>query len=249
MTISNRKNIAAIWASAESCGAVALDAAAKALGVSKEDALELLAQDALADARTFASPRTSHFMDLAVVLTLAGLVVFSWFAYHQPIAGRPMRVTIAAANGVKILQIIAPSDVELKPAQEVRGSFAKLDEVVGRYALKPMKKDELVIARDLSSNPLPGKLAGRSQLLLPLNSGPLANTLSLPGIVSVIATPKCDRTNPKPLALVDVYIMAFNSSTNPTAAVVAVTSDQLALLTPILGCSEFTLVKKIEAPQ
>ena len=210
----------------------------------------MLAKDALAEAKTFASPWTSYFMDLAVVAILGGLMAFFWFAYHQhPTAGRPVRVTIAASNGVKILQVIAISDVELKPVKDIQGSFEKLDEVVGRYALKPMTKDEVVTSKDLSSSPLPEKLARRTQILLPLNSGALANTLSLPGLVSVIATPKCGGTGTKPLVLDDIYIVAFNSSANSAAAVVALKPEQLATLAPILGCAEFTLANKFESPK
>jgi hypothetical protein len=251
MASMSEKAIAEIWASAESSGTIDFAAAATALGVSKEETLEVLAKDALAGAKNFASPPTSHFMDLAVLAIVGGLVAFSWFAYHQyPIAaGRPVRVIIAAPNGVKILQVIAQSDIELKPVKDIQGSFEKLDEVVGRYALRPMTKDDVVTSRNLSSNPLPEKLAGRAQILLPLNSGALANTLSLPGLVSVIATPKCGQTTAKPFHLDDVYIMAFDSSANSTAAVVALKPEQLQLFAPILGCAQFTLAKKFEAPK
>jgi hypothetical protein len=244
MSRRDHRKIVEIWDAAEADQDSSLDlpVAARSLNLSESQALEFLAADVLKDASSFTSPWTCHFMDLALIVVGAGVMLL--FSYlHSPRADQDKRVTLVAPNGVKTLQVITSPDIALKPVKETKGSFEKLEGVVGRYALRPISKDEVLTSKDLSSSPLPAGLAGREQISLPVNSGDLANTIELPGLVSLIATPKCKRSKNKPLSLNDVYVIAFDAPANPTVAVVALTAEQLATLTPFLGCGEFTLVK------
>src|ERR1700722_11387980 len=134
MSRRDHRTIVEIWDAAEADPDSSLHppVAARSLNLSERQALEFLAADALKDASFFTSPWTSHFMDLALIVVGAGVMLL-FIHFHSPRADQDKRVTLVAPSGVKTLQVIAPPDIALKPVKETKGSFEKVDGVVGRY--------------------------------------------------------------------------------------------------------------------
>src|SRR5262249_18403685 len=141
----DHRKIIEIWnaALADPNNSIHLPLAARSLDLSEGQALELLTADALKDASGFTSPWTSHFMDLALIMVGAGVILL--FVYlHSPRADQGKRVTLVAPDGVKTLQVITSGDLGLKSVKETKGSFEKVEDVTGRYALRPITKDEVL---------------------------------------------------------------------------------------------------------
>jgi hypothetical protein len=244
----NKDKFNSVWAPVEETGKFDAAAAARTLGVDNSRALQMLVGDTLSAAARFNTPWTSHFMDLAFVSVVVGVALFGWFVYQRhPTTCVSCRAVIATPSGVKAMAVISGADLKAKAMADPipPGAFAKVEDVAGRYAVRAMAKDEVITARDVSTAPLPERLAGRSQILLPVSAGPLANTLTFPAFVTLIATPKCGDKTAKPIVFDDVFIMAIDGAASPPGMVVALTGDEIQSITPVLGCAQFTVVKRI----
>lgn len=226
-------------------------------GFEKDWLLEWLADDALDKAANLALPERGvrrtlqvalsglkrHILDLSAliaVLLLGGLLFHAYRAYRS---GYSDQVVVTAASGLEAFHAISRTDITLRRTQRVAGSFARLEDALGKYPSENVAKGVVLTAKHLQTDPaLLADLHARSILTILVKAG---GPVSDPGPsrqVSLLLSPHADAKATESVPIKNVLLLTLRHERDGTWATVALLSDQLTIIGPLLGSSDVYIV-------
>jgi hypothetical protein len=224
--------------------------------VSEESLLNLLADNAAAEAEAHRVPSQKiswrwvkgHWPEFTFA-TLVVLVVFlilrasGALAFVSPVLGVSRPVVVRTVSKLPAYRVIRPEDVKQEEAEASpeTGAFDSAEKVVGLYTLQPLAAGTVLREPQLSSARLEsGDMAGRQLLSLPVKAGMLAASVTPAERVSLLFAPQGSEGHaPAHFILEDVIVLSVDrGSTFPSIVAAAPASANMTELVQRLGTSD-----------
>jgi len=219
-----------VWAEVRAHGVHAL---AQQMSITDRQLLDVLIAAALAKADEHRpSWIRRHTLDLTIAAVLAFLVTLAADLQFP----KPVIRQVVARHALAPFQPIRAEDLEVREAPRKTGSFEKAADVVGRFALAPVKNGAVLAAADLSAAALQEDMAGRTIVLMPVKLNHASMPWSPPVSVTLVVT--AHDAGHAPVMVNDAVLLALAAGSEPPMAYVAVKNDQLSALAGALGSSD-----------
>lgn len=174
------------------------------------------------------------------VVVLLGLLVHV-VRVHR--AAYSTQVVVSRSGGLPAFHAIAKSEVTLSRTQTVAGSFAKVEDTLGKYTPAPIAAGTVLTADSLEADPsLLADLNGRSILKIPLKAGVSDPDPRPSRCVSLLVTPRPDAKTTQPVVIKNVVLLGIRHDGDSTLASVALLPDQLTAIGSLLGSANVFVV-------
>lgn len=166
---------------------------AVAVGLSDDEVITVLSQSAKPEPKLqrkrdrFVFWLSNYWREaagLVLVVLLLGLLAAS-------AVRRRDTVVVRAGETLPAYHVTGPNDVKVEKRFSVSGSFAGVDEVLGRYLFKPAEPGAVISSEHLGpALPAGVVLGGRRVLSLPVGGGPISQTLAPHDRVRLLFSPR-----------------------------------------------------------
>lgn len=196
--------------------------------------LDILTEFAVSNARKSEPGSLARFDGLFLTLfclAIAAVAVVCWPGLRNLKASQ-----VAIVRDVRPFEPIGSNDVVMQTTWRRSGAFSRTADVVGRYTAAALPKGSIPVSTDLSASDLPGPMANRSVVQLPLKWGKSAPPKKLPVVVTLLVSPRHPGT--ASLVAKDSWILAMQDTTDSTLGWIAVDSSLLPPLAAALGDSD-----------
>jgi hypothetical protein len=179
---------------------------------------------------------SNHWPDAVAV---AVFVVFAILGICQHFSHAPvMQLAVAVPGGLQAYHVITNADLVERSAPPAAGAQSNRSAVSGRYLLQYLKQGAVLHDAQLSrTSDWNARLKDRIVVDLPVRLGP-----SEPPRETTVTLIVAPRRKDVPAVLPgDVPLLAIRRTTNAIWATVALTSDQLGTIKPLLGDADIFL--------
>jgi hypothetical protein len=245
-----------VWAAAQKEDGGGIIALAKRTNIDSARLIAWLAEDALDDAKYLSAPEDKvlsrvtkralsnlghRWLDILVAVAVTLLVLL---AYRAATARQySMRVVVAKHGGLPAFRAITRNDVSMERTNTVDGSFAKLEDTIGKFSTEPIQQGKVLRNEQLQSDPgLLAELSCRSLLQIQLKSSLPSSDSKLPHRVWLVVARRLDVKAAQPAVLKDVFLLTVIREGEATRASIAVRPNQLQQLSTIIGSADIFVV-------
>jgi hypothetical protein len=244
-----------VWAAAQEEDGGGIIALAKKTNIDSVRLITWLAEDALDDAKYLFAPEDKvlsrftkralsnlgrHWLDILVAVAVALLVLLACRATTA--RHYTMRVVVAKHGGLPSFRAITRNDVSMERTNTLDGSFAKLEDTIGKFSTEPIQQGKVLRNEQLQSDPgLLAELSCRSLLQIQLKSSLPSSDSKLPHRVWLVVARRLDVKAAQPAVLKDVFLLTAIREGEATRASIAVRPDQLQQLSTLIGSDVFVV--------
>jgi len=173
-----------------------------------------------------------------------GQVVLS--SMLEAAASTRQQVIVRAAGGLPAFRPITAADIDVSNTLSDTAAFTDKSQVIGRYALQPLRTGSVISATQLSETQiLTSTLAGRKLLTVPIQAGAVSSTL-LPGrVVSLLVSPRdAGASAQAPPPITEVVVWAVLSGESGSSLTIGVTDSDYTLLSRWLGSADLYVLEE-----
>ena len=176
-----------------------------------------------------------------IVLLVIGVVV----RVAQIDKGAVQYVAAKQGTSLPVFHQVSDEDVEMKSAPGAKGSFTRLEQVLGRYTLVAVPANALLHANQLLSPQLSKKMQDHRTITVPLKPTASRPTLAAPAEAVMILSPRDPNLKSAEPVIFDVIVLHIATAGESQSATIALPQDKLAIVAPLLATHEVFLSERI----
>jgi hypothetical protein len=200
------------------------------IGIPPLTLLDVLARSALKRAGQFNPPWWKRqSLDYVLAITVVGFVALGGLALSRVPPARKRQVV--AVSSIQPFVPIQRTNIKTEDGARVPGSEEKPENVAGRYALKAIPPGTVIASSELSKRRMPGTMAGRFMVRIPLSKADIGLAKNGPTAVTLMISP--GKPGQAGTVIRDVYLLAADAG--DAGALAALPANSLDAFAAAIG--------------